>query len=400
MGLRRALAALVLTLVAAGDARAINIVIDYTYDSYGFFSPSSTNGQQARATVEAAASLLSDLLEDTFVAIETPPDYISTVGTAQPVTYSWNWQMQFTSPGSSSFITLSNPTVAEDEYRIYVGAKELGSDGGGNILGRGGPGGFSSSSGGSYYTAAQLAEIQAIGVEFSDALNNRGQGPGDFGRWGGTLTFDTTTNWNYDHTVLPASGQSDLYSVALHEIVHAAGFGTYSQNSVSEWQANLTPDQRSFNGPNATALYGGVVPLNPDADHFQEGLQSTVFGGTAMQETLMDPTITNSTRKVLTSLDAAAMRDLGWEITETIVEIGPGDFNGDGRVDNGDLNLLLGSWGSATAPPTWDWGFDTTVDNGELNALLGSWGAGVPAAVPEPAAWCVLATAAAVWRRR
>jgi hypothetical protein len=66
-----------------------------------------------------------------------------------------------------------------------------------------------------------------------------------------------------------------------------------------------------------------------------------------------------------------------------------GDFNGDGRVDNGDLNLLLGSWGAATVPPEWVNGFDSPVDNGELNALLGNWGFGVSVAVPEPSALLV-----------
>lgn len=75
----------------------------------------------------------------------------------------------------------------------------------------------------------------------------------------------------------------------------------------------------------------------------------------------------------------------------TDVELAEGDFNADGRVDNGDLNLLLGNWGSATVPAEWTNNFVTPVDNGELNALLGTWGAGVPAAVPEPMGLLVVA---------
>lgn len=72
-----------------------------------------------------------------------------------------------------------------------------------------------------------------------------------------------------------------------------------------------------------------------------------------------------------------------------------GDFNGDGFVDNGDLSLLLGSWGDSTVPAEWINSFDTPVDNGELSALLGDWGFGV-AAVPEPAsAMMLLAVVAA-----
>lgn len=62
-----------------------------------------------------------------------------------------------------------------------------------------------------------------------------------------------------------------------------------------------------------------------------------------------------------------------------------GDFNGDGMVDNGDLSLLLGSWGDATVPAAWVNGFVSPVDNGELGSLLGNWGTGTGTAVPEPA---------------
>lgn len=71
-------------------------------------------------------------------------------------------------------------------------------------------------------------------------------------------------------------------------------------------------------------------------------------------------------------------------VTTGAVSANPGDFNGDGMVDNGDLNLLLGNWGSSTVPGEWINGFDAPVDNGELNALLGNWGFGVGTAVPEP----------------
>lgn len=93
--------------------------------------------------------------------------------------------------------------------------------------------------------------------------------------------------------------------------------------------------------------------------------------------------------------DNAAIRDEGSPAVS-------GDFNGDGRVDNDDLNLLLGSWGDSTVPPAWINGFEPPVDNDELNALLGNWGFGTGTAVPEPTAFlvCLLSTAAALGRRR
>ncbi|MEO1496688.1 MAG: PEP-CTERM sorting domain-containing protein [Planctomycetota bacterium] len=78
----------------------------------------------------------------------------------------------------------------------------------------------------------------------------------------------------------------------------------------------------------------------------------------------------------------------------------PGDFNGDGRVDNDDLNLLLSNWGAAVPPAPAGWGgFAPTgplVDNDELNSLLNNWGKGTSTApVPEPSTM-VLATLAGV----
>ncbi|TWT48390.1 right-handed parallel beta-helix repeat-containing protein [Botrimarina hoheduenensis] len=81
--------------------------------------------------------------------------------------------------------------------------------------------------------------------------------------------------------------------------------------------------------------------------------------------------------------------------TAPVALLNPGDFNGDGFVDNSDLNLLLANWGASTVPPAWVNGFDTFVDNGELNALLANWGFGLStsfatsgvasaAAVPTP----------------
>lgn len=62
----------------------------------------------------------------------------------------------------------------------------------------------------------------------------------------------------------------------------------------------------------------------------------------------------------------------------------PGDFDGDFRIDNADLNLLMGSWGSFTAPAAWRGGFVAPIDNGELNDLLGGWNSTNDVAVPEP----------------
>ncbi|MEM9752348.1 MAG: hypothetical protein AAF916_03085 [Planctomycetota bacterium] len=76
-----------------------------------------------------------------------------------------------------------------------------------------------------------------------------------------------------------------------------------------------------------------------------------------------------------------------------------GDFDGDGQVAQGDLNLVLNNWGSVAGTPA-GWTatnqLDGTVDQAELNLVLNNWGAAdAPTltsgiAVPEPALGGVL----------
>ncbi|MEO1496970.1 MAG: FG-GAP repeat protein [Planctomycetota bacterium] len=75
----------------------------------------------------------------------------------------------------------------------------------------------------------------------------------------------------------------------------------------------------------------------------------------------------------------------------------PGDFNGDGRVDNTDLNLLLVHWGEAVPPRPEGWlgvaPSGPLVDNDELNALLQVWGFGTSVSVPEPVSALLISAA-------
>lgn len=62
--------------------------------------------------------------------------------------------------------------------------------------------------------------------------------------------------------------------------------------------------------------------------------------------------------------------------TECDVFSVPGDFDGDGDVDGGDLGLMLGAWGPCgnCSNCAADLDGDCDVDGGDLGLLLGSWG--------------------------
>jgi len=87
-----------------------------------------------------------------------------------------------------------------------------------------------------------------------------------------------------------------------------------------------------------------------------------------------------------------------------------GDYNADGFVSQGDLDLVLLNWGDTTAPAGFDENalagggpFDNLISQNELDGVLLNWGNGTPpvAAIPEPtSALLILTPLLAASRRR
>jgi hypothetical protein len=126
------------------------------------------------------------------------------------------------------------------------------------------------------------------------------------------VSFDSEgTVWNFDHTILPSSVESDFFSVALHELGHVLGLSVYDpDNSWNTYQSGTT-----FAGPNVVLLSGSAVGTVDATDrHWAAGTMSVVFGTSTAQEAAMDPTLTVGTRKYFTELDVAALRDVGWMV--------------------------------------------------------------------------------------
>lgn len=380
-------------LSTAQPARAINVNIDYTYDTNNFFGSGNPSGAAAgllaRDALEAAASFYSEILTDTFSEISTPAPFSSSTfnGVA-----TWTWNLNFSHPTTGGNVSLVDQSIGADEYRIYAGARSIA----GTTLGIGGPGGFGVSSGGNggFFTSQEIDQINQITTSFFDAVQTRGE-PTGFSRWGGAITFDrdSSTNWWYDSNTDPTGNVSDFYSVAIHELGHALGLGA-SDN----WN-NWVNTSNEYFGPEAVALYGGNIPLDCDFDgcgHWEEGTQSTVFGTTTPQETAMDPTITNGDRKFLTALDAAGFADIGWSLA---APPSPGDFDGNNAVNIADLIQWRGDYGVNGESDA-----DNDADSDGTDFLIWQQNFGSTsaissvAAVPEPntLSICILAVVALV----
>lgn len=309
------------------SASAVNLVLDFE-DQSSFFGGDAT----ALAAINKAAADISAVLTNSMSALSTDR-YTGTSGFSDAAV---DWSFKYTKPSDGSDVLLSSPHTSPgfvaDEIRIYVGMRNLT----GTALGEGGFGvggiGLSGNNANDGSFSAAVANMEAA----SNAAMSRGSGPIatrfqanfggenlaiDMGIFLGNLWFDSDTNndgtaddmamlnnfWHVDANAAVTAGDFDLYSVAVHEMLHAIGYGS----SVT-WNDKKTGT--NWTGAEAIAANGGsgVDLLGADGAHIKEGTMSTSIVDGAAQESVMDPSIAPGQRKYLTQLDLAVLRDLGY----------------------------------------------------------------------------------------
>jgi len=261
-----------LLLSSSFSASAIQIVLDYSYDT-GFFS-----SQIRKDILQTAANSLGSRLTDNLSAINSAGGN--------------SFDASFNDPSTGAVATQNAYSVAGDTMVVFVGGRNLG----GSTLGLGGPGGFGVSGSSSFVDTA-VARGQA------GALLPAGTQT-DFGPWGGAISFNSASNWYFDTDLSTSSDivGDDFYSVALHEMGHVLGLGT-----AASWQ-NSIDSLGNFVGASV-----GSVALDSALGHFATGTMSDVNG--VAQEAAMSPAITTGSRKEFTTLDYAALSDIGWQVT-------------------------------------------------------------------------------------
>ncbi|MEO0530069.1 MAG: hypothetical protein AAF266_05745 [Planctomycetota bacterium] len=386
------------------NAPAINIVLDYTLDenNWNWFG-GTPEGIARRATLDAAAGFLSEIItNDDWAPLPTLNESFSLTDIFQSSINGLDGQPVFGSAESDGrgfqydISTTNRSSVGANEYIVYVAALA--------------------------FDTGTSAHAKA-GWDSNDRRNAAGVAGTEFNTWGGRIYFDLSDlwyagqnpgvdptddygiqdpdktpafdspddNWQYSTTsdtwkgfdlesVDPAAdGRLDLYATAVHELMHALGATTSNMQSYVGVDSN-----GDFIGPNLVDTFGGPVPGN--GGHFEEDLQSTVWGSTdIISEATLDPNSRRGVRKYLTEIDVALLRDLGYgvasEFTSTTLA---GDYNSDGQVDAADYTAWRDTNGEIGTGLATDGNRDGKVDALDYEVWSSAYGQGTPTIVPEP----------------
>ncbi len=399
------------------STHAIQITLDYTLDTNNEnWFDSSPAGQARRAAVDTAAAFLSAIItNDDWSSVNFSGDIgLSDIDASTIVDLSGNvvaGTPESDGRGFSYDIPITNrSTVAANEYVIYVNAFE--------------------------FDFGTTAHAKAI-WDGSNRRNAAGFALTEFNTWGGQITFDTGNNWftglnpgidptdNYgiqDPNKMPtvdittdnwdwnttsnswkgfqlntlditANNRTDLYATAMHEMIHALGVSTGNMPIYVGVDGG-----GNFIGENVMSVFGGPVP--GAGGHFDNNVQSLVWDSDdIISEVQLDPNSTSGVRKYLTQLDAALLRDLGYQVLD---QFNPADFNFDGLVNASDLNQWQTAYGvdnSADADKDGDTdGADFLIWQRETQSSAALVANSI--AVPEPSGLILLAIAAFFHYRR
>lgn len=279
----------------------IRIVLDYRYDTAGFFEQPG-----AKTALRDVADLFESLIQDQLLRIDSA-DFPGTT-----------WTATIRHPGTNQTIEIVNPVIPENTVIIFPAGLSLS----GGTTGRGGNSGFRARPRDQFFE--RIVGRGQTGATAPDPADRT-----DYAISLGSISFDNSDRtWNFTRANAPGT---EFYSTAIHEFCHVFGFG------IASTFRNLIVDGE-FTGANSVQAFGGRVPLHGDEAHWQNNSNNPnprvcfdpnnpnnvlssklgVFGQIhgADQIAIMDPSRCDDGQNfpTLTALDIAALQDIGWEV--------------------------------------------------------------------------------------
>jgi Ca2+-binding RTX toxin-like protein len=270
---------------------SFNIEFNYKFDEERdkFF----TNTPGAKATLEAAANVWENILQDEFtdVSANTPFKVVN------PNT------------GDQTNLELVQLSNAIDDLVIFVGTTELAPQPGEKVL-------------------AQTYKLRLAPNTPSELIKRLATLPNNdnYEPWAASISFDPTPDrpWYFGGGIKVPTHQTDFFSVALHVLGQALGiqnFGAFSRKI----------QNGAFTGAQSKAVFGALkddkgrvpleVPLSSDLNHLKDDLLKEIADAPnartcLLQDALMEPAIEKEQeeRVPLTVLDVALLQDIGYEI--------------------------------------------------------------------------------------
>ena len=368
-----------LILCSTTPVCAINIVLDYSHDLVIDSHP------VAKSALEAAASDFSHFITTELAPIESEV----TVGVWEDTSLTIEWIFAYNNPTTQTQDLINSVSLEANEVRIFVGGADLG-----GALGLGGPavsGANTFASGPSSDWERAVDRAAAIASEtfrrgggpvtgtLSDSLFYNGASADysvETGVTYGSLAFNNDVNqdnlpdsisqlestWHFDHKTPVPDGKYDFYTVMLHELAHAIGFG-----GSQSWQENgftgvwTGQEVGKILGPNSPIQFiGGHTDANvADSPRVTDGL---------LQEPLLAPILRPGERKRLTLLDLAYLRDSGYE---TLVDDASyGDFSDDRKLSVDDLDQLITEMAIGAGDTRFDLNGNRVLENFDVLLLL------------------------------
>ncbi len=321
---------------AQPDNGKLKVRFDTSLDTSGFFK--GANASRLTLLQQAADAVVRQFADDLDAITPNPGQKLE-------------WNAQFLNPSTGLSTTdsrgqalineVKNIPVAANELVIFVGARDLA----GNERGRGGPGGYGFPNPG-LLPVDEIAKIEAFRevVKYRGEIGAEAARATDFGPWGGSIAFDNNgTNWYFGKEIDGIKpNETDFVTVAMHELVHALGFGRSGINN--SWDTVSTAS--SFTGPKATAAYLGTG--NPPLEQgFHWGASILTASN---QPTLMREQLKDGERQPLTPLDIAALDDIGWTVANSRISVTADHIYGDDGTFPVEIVLRGSTLGQIVVP--------------------------------------------------